>query len=101
MLLALPKCRYADDLLLSRCQPCVSVSTRSLRLQVILSIRSHCSKYHEMREKHKAKLCRTKQRLEEEMSWRSEKISNLERELSLCSHSLEKVHLHRWLVAKC
>ncbi|XP_075881512.1 coiled-coil domain-containing protein 30 isoform X2 [Nelusetta ayraudi] len=48
------------------------------------------SKYHEMREKHKAKLCRTKQRFEEEMSWRNEKISSLERELSLCSHSLAK-----------
>lgn len=65
--------------------------------KVILFTPSHCSKYHEMREKHKAKLCRTKQRFEEEMAWRNEKISSLERELSLCSHSLAKVNLQRCL----
>lgn len=69
--------------------------------KVILFTPSHCSKYHEMREKHKAKLCRTKQRFEEETAWRNEKISSLERELSLCSHSLAKVNLRRclaWLI---
>lgn len=71
--------------------------------KVILFTASHCSKYHEMREKHKVKLCRTKQRFEEEMAWRNEKISSLERELSLCSHSLAKVNLQRclaWLKRK-
>ncbi|XP_070759212.1 coiled-coil domain-containing protein 30 [Enoplosus armatus] len=48
------------------------------------------SKYHEMKEKHKAKLCRAKQKCDDETTWRDEKIKNLERELSLCSHSLAK-----------
>ncbi|XP_026204832.1 coiled-coil domain-containing protein 30 isoform X3 [Anabas testudineus] len=48
------------------------------------------SKYHEMKEKHKAKLCRAKQKLDDETMWRDEKIKSLERELSLCSHSLAK-----------
>lgn len=53
---------------------------------------SYCSKYHEMKEKHKAKLCRAKQKFDDETSWRDEKIKNLERELSLSSHSLAKVN---------
>ncbi|KAL7407005.1 hypothetical protein ABVT39_001491 [Epinephelus coioides] len=48
------------------------------------------SKYHEMKEKHKAKLCRAKQKCDDETKWRDEKIQNLERELSLCSHSVAK-----------
>nr|XP_046239326.1 coiled-coil domain-containing protein 30 isoform X2 [Scatophagus argus] len=48
------------------------------------------SKYHEMKEKHKAKLCRVKQKFDDETAWRDEKIKNLERELSLCAHSLSK-----------
>ncbi|XP_060925163.1 coiled-coil domain-containing protein 30 [Limanda limanda] len=48
------------------------------------------SKYHEMKEKHKVKLCRAKQRFADEITWRDEKIKGLERELSLCSHSLTK-----------
>ncbi|KAI3369959.1 hypothetical protein L3Q82_024761 [Scortum barcoo] len=48
------------------------------------------SKYHEMKEKHKAKLCRAKQKFDDETTRRDEKIKNLERELSLCSHSLAK-----------
>lgn len=63
--------------------------------KVILFTCSHCSKYHQMREKLEAKLCRTKRRFEEEVTWRKEKISNLERELSLRSHSLAKVNLQR------
>lgn len=59
---------------------------------------SRHSKSHEMREKHKAKLCRTKQKFEEEIAWRDEKIGNLERELSLCSHSLQKVNLQLCLI---
>ncbi|XP_028261011.1 coiled-coil domain-containing protein 30 isoform X2 [Parambassis ranga] len=48
------------------------------------------SKYHVMKEKQKAKLCRAKQKLDDETTWRDEKIQNLERELSLSSHSLAK-----------
>ncbi|XP_054866420.1 coiled-coil domain-containing protein 30 [Amphiprion ocellaris] len=48
------------------------------------------SKYHEMKEKHKAKLCRAKQKFDDETTWRDEKIKSLERELSLCSHSVTK-----------
>lgn len=46
-----------------------------------------------MKEKHKAKLCRAKQKCDNETKWRDEKIQNLERELSLCSHSVAKVNL--------
>ncbi|XP_031702205.1 myosin-11 isoform X2 [Anarrhichthys ocellatus] len=53
------------------------------------------SKYHEVKEKHKAKLCRAKQKCDEETTWRDEKIKNLERQLSLCSHSLSKGGLSR------
>ncbi|KAM7422820.1 hypothetical protein PAMA_010723 [Pampus argenteus] len=48
------------------------------------------SKCHEMKEKHKAKLCRAKQKYDNETTQRVEKIKHLERELSLCSHSLAK-----------
>ncbi|CAJ1050534.1 coiled-coil domain-containing protein 30 isoform X1 [Xyrichtys novacula] len=48
------------------------------------------SKYHEMKEKHKNKLLRAKQKLDDETTWRDEKIKSQERELSLCSHSLAK-----------
>lgn len=51
------------------------------------------SKYHEMKEKHKTKLCRAKQKCDDETTWRDEKIKNLERELSLCSHSVLKVNV--------
>lgn len=48
------------------------------------------SKFHEMKEKHKIKLWRAKQKLEDETKWRDEEIQNLEQELSLCSHALSK-----------
>ncbi|XP_029907455.1 coiled-coil domain-containing protein 30 [Myripristis murdjan] len=48
------------------------------------------SKCHEMNEKHKTKLNRAKQRLDDETKWRDDRIKNLERELSLCAHSLAK-----------
>ncbi|XP_053293451.1 coiled-coil domain-containing protein 30 [Pleuronectes platessa] len=48
------------------------------------------SKYHEMKEKHKVKLCRAKQKFADETTWRDEKIKGLEHELSLCSLSLTK-----------
>ncbi|KAA8593319.1 hypothetical protein FQN60_009435, partial [Etheostoma spectabile] len=48
------------------------------------------SKYHEMKEKHKAKLCRVKQKCDDETTWRDKKIKTLERELSFCSHSVAK-----------
>uniref|UniRef100_UPI003AB0873B uncharacterized protein isoform X2 n=1 Tax=Centroberyx gerrardi TaxID=166262 RepID=UPI003AB0873B len=48
------------------------------------------SKCHEMNEKHKAKLNRAKLKFDDETKWRDEKMKNLERELSLCAHSLAK-----------
>lgn len=51
------------------------------------------SKYHEMKEKHKARLCWAKHKLDGETAWRDEKIKGLEREFSLCSHSLAKVNV--------
>ncbi|XP_073324892.1 uncharacterized protein [Pagrus major] len=58
--------------------------------ETLKSLDKERSKYHEMKEKHKAKLCRAKQKFDDETSWRDEKIKNLERELSLSSHSLAK-----------
>lgn len=43
-----------------------------------------------MKEKHKIKLWRAKQKLEDETKWRDEEIQNLEQELSLCSHALSR-----------
>ncbi|XP_014854062.1 PREDICTED: coiled-coil domain-containing protein 30-like [Poecilia mexicana] len=48
------------------------------------------SKYHNMKERLLEKLSRAKQKLDEETMWRDKKINNLERELSLCYHSLKK-----------
>ncbi|XP_056220642.1 coiled-coil domain-containing protein 30 [Seriola aureovittata] len=48
------------------------------------------SKYYDMKEKHKAKLFWAKQKYDDETMWRDEKIKSIERELSLCSHSLAK-----------
>ncbi|KAI9520957.1 hypothetical protein NQZ68_010658, partial [Dissostichus eleginoides] len=48
------------------------------------------SKKHEMKEKHKVRLCQAKQTCGHETMWRDEKIKSLERELSLCSHSVAK-----------
>ncbi|CAK6952591.1 coiled-coil domain-containing protein 30 [Scomber scombrus] len=58
--------------------------------ETLICLDQERSKFHEMKEKHKAKLCRTKQRFDDEATRRDEKIKNLERELSLCSHSLAK-----------
>ncbi|XP_067443090.1 coiled-coil domain-containing protein 30 isoform X3 [Thunnus thynnus] len=56
--------------------------------ETLICLDKERSKYHEMKEKHKAKLCRAKQKFDDEATRREEKIKNLERELSLCSHSL-------------
>ncbi|XP_054878233.1 coiled-coil domain-containing protein 30 [Poeciliopsis prolifica] len=48
------------------------------------------SKYHNMKARLLEKLSRAKQKLDEETVWRDKKINNLERELSLCYHSLKK-----------
>ncbi|CAN9512073.1 unnamed protein product [Ophioblennius macclurei] len=48
------------------------------------------SKYHEMKERHKAKLCRAKQKFSNATALHKEKINRLQREVSLCAHSLEK-----------
>ncbi|XP_044205901.1 coiled-coil domain-containing protein 30 isoform X1 [Thunnus albacares] len=56
--------------------------------ETLICLDKERSKYHEMKEKHKAKLCRAKQKFDDEATRCDEKIKNLERELSLCSHSL-------------
>ncbi|XP_028302685.1 coiled-coil domain-containing protein 30 isoform X2 [Gouania willdenowi] len=48
------------------------------------------SKYFEMRERHRVKLCRAKQKFADMTDCYNKKIKHLERELSLCSHSLLK-----------
>ncbi|KAG7244735.1 hypothetical protein INR49_029754 [Caranx melampygus] len=58
--------------------------------ETLKSLDRERSKYHEMKEKHKAKLCWAKQKFDDETTWRDEKIKCLERELSLCSHSVVK-----------
>ncbi|XP_036957050.1 coiled-coil domain-containing protein 30 isoform X3 [Acanthopagrus latus] len=69
------------------------VKYETLKMEICETLKSldkERSKYHELKEKHKAKLCRAKQKFDDETSWRDEKIKNLERELSLSSHSLAK-----------
>ncbi|XP_042262866.1 coiled-coil domain-containing protein 30 isoform X3 [Thunnus maccoyii] len=56
--------------------------------ETLICLDKERSKYHEMKEKHKVKLCRAKQKFDDEATRCDEKIKNLERELSLCSHSL-------------
>ncbi|XP_069391708.1 coiled-coil domain-containing protein 30 isoform X2 [Paralichthys olivaceus] len=58
--------------------------------ETLKSLDKERSKYHEMKEKHKARVSWAKQRFDDETTWRDEKIKGLERELSLCSHSLTK-----------
>ncbi|XP_068170642.1 coiled-coil domain-containing protein 30 isoform X2 [Antennarius striatus] len=58
--------------------------------ETLICLDNERSKNHEMKEKHKVKLCRAKQKFDDEITWRDEKIKALERELSLCSHSLAK-----------
>ncbi|KAM9759055.1 uncharacterized protein ACNS7B_005851 isoform 1-T1 [Menidia menidia] len=48
------------------------------------------SKYHNMKAKQKEKLLRAKEKYDYETTWRDEQIKSLEREMSLCSHSLAK-----------
>uniref|UniRef100_A0A1A7XVX3 Coiled-coil domain containing 30 n=1 Tax=Iconisemion striatum TaxID=60296 RepID=A0A1A7XVX3_9TELE len=48
------------------------------------------SKYHSMKEKYKEKVCQAEQKFDDETSRRDEKIKALERNLSLCAHSLTK-----------
>lgn len=48
------------------------------------------SKHHIIREKLLEKLCRAEQKLDDETFWRDNRIKSLERELSLCFHSLKK-----------
>lgn len=75
--------------------PAASVETLSLHRSKISFPSSYCSKYHEVIQKHKARLSQAKQKLDEETRWRDDKIKNLERELSLCSHSIAKVNVQR------
>uniref|UniRef100_UPI0037E74B79 coiled-coil domain-containing protein 30 n=1 Tax=Semicossyphus pulcher TaxID=241346 RepID=UPI0037E74B79 len=58
--------------------------------ETLKSLDEERSKNHEMKEKHKTKQLRAKQKFDDETTWRDEKIDNLERELSLCSHSIAK-----------
>ncbi|KAM6927210.1 uncharacterized protein FYW49_003407 [Xenentodon cancila] len=83
-----PDCRGAMKSLLSTQNQCETLKTEICdMLECVDKLRS---KYHNMKEKHKEKLGRAKRKLDEETMWRDERIKSLERELSLCSHSLAK-----------
>ncbi|KAK5610437.1 hypothetical protein CRENBAI_004656 [Crenichthys baileyi] len=91
-----------DSLLLKECPGCLEARKTLLYNQdeheafkrqiceALNCIDEERSKYHSMKEKCMEKLCRTKQKLDAETAWRDNKINNLERELSLCCHSLKK-----------
>ncbi|GAA6235430.1 centrosomal protein of 135 kDa-like isoform X1 [Lates japonicus] len=83
-----PDCQEAVRTLLSTQDECETLKKEIC--ETLKCLDKERSKYHEAKEKHKAKLCRAKQRFDDETAWRDEKIKSLERELSLCSHSLAK-----------
>ncbi|XP_005724671.1 golgin subfamily B member 1 isoform X2 [Pundamilia nyererei] len=81
-------CQQAMKTLLSSQEECEAL--KSEICETLYCIDEERSKFHEMKQKHKAKLCRAKQKFEDETTWRDEKIKSLERELSLCCHSVAK-----------
>ncbi|XP_061584272.1 coiled-coil domain-containing protein 30 [Cololabis saira] len=81
-------CQQAIRTLLSTQNQCETLKTEICEtLKCVDTLRS---KYHNMKEKHKEKLGRAKQKFDDETMRRDERIKSLERELSLCSHSLAK-----------
>ncbi|XP_053724981.1 myosin-7B isoform X2 [Synchiropus splendidus] len=83
-----PSCRGAAKTLLATREECESLKREIC--QTLQSLDKERSKYHEKTEKHKVKLSRLMQKTDEDTRWRDEKIERLEREASLCSHSLVK-----------
>ncbi|XP_039856587.1 coiled-coil domain-containing protein 30 isoform X1 [Simochromis diagramma] len=81
-------CQQAMKTLLSSQEECEALKREIC--ETLNCIDEERSKFHEMKQKHKAKLCRAKQKFEDETTWRDEKIKSLERELSLCCHSVAK-----------
>ncbi|KAM9813823.1 uncharacterized protein ACB057_003640 [Neosynchiropus ocellatus] len=83
-----PNCRDAADALLATREECETLKREIC--QTLKSLDKERSKHHEKKEKHRVKLSRLMQKLGEDTRWRDEKIERLERETSLCSHSLVK-----------
>ncbi|XP_063329054.1 coiled-coil domain-containing protein 30 isoform X2 [Pelmatolapia mariae] len=81
-------CQQAMKTLLSSQEECEALKKEIC--ETLKCIDEERSKFHEMKQKHKAKLCRAKQKFEDETTWRDEKIRSLQRELSLCCHSVAK-----------
>ncbi|XP_035760215.1 coiled-coil domain-containing protein 30 isoform X2 [Neolamprologus brichardi] len=81
-------CQQAMETLLSSQEECEALKREIC--ETLKCIDEERSKFHEMKQKHKAKLSRAKQKFEDETTWRDEKIKSLERELSLCCHSVAK-----------
>ncbi|XP_039468801.1 coiled-coil domain-containing protein 30 isoform X2 [Oreochromis aureus] len=81
-------CQQAMKTLLSSQEECEALKKEIC--ETLKCIDEERSKFHKMKQKHKAKLCRAKQKFEDETTWRDEKIKSLERELSLCCHSVAK-----------
>lgn len=85
---ACPDSQKAMKILLSTQDECEALKKEIC--ETLKCLDEERSKFHKMKQKHKAKLCRAKQKFEYETAWRDEKIKCLQRELSLCSHSLAK-----------
>ncbi|XP_019214817.2 coiled-coil domain-containing protein 30 isoform X5 [Oreochromis niloticus] len=81
-------CQQAMKTLLSSQEECEALKKEIC--ETLKCIDEERSKFHQTKQKHKAKLCRAKQKFEDETTWRDEKIKSLERELSLCCHSVAK-----------
>ncbi|XP_067360916.1 coiled-coil domain-containing protein 30 isoform X3 [Channa argus] len=86
-----PECQEAVRTLFSTQDECETLKKEIC--ETLKCLDKERSKNHEMKEKHKAKLCRSKLKFNNETTWRDDKIKSLERELSLCSHSLSKLSL--------
>ncbi|XP_039652615.1 coiled-coil domain-containing protein 30 isoform X2 [Perca fluviatilis] len=83
-----PHCQEAVMTLLTTQEECETLKDEIC--ETLKCLDKERSKYHEMKEKHKVKLCRAKQKCDDETTWRDKKIETLERELSFCSHSVAK-----------
>ncbi|KAL3978377.1 hydroxycarboxylic acid receptor 2/3 [Sarotherodon galilaeus] len=71
-------CQQAMKTLLASQEECEALKKEIC--ETLKCIDEERSKFHQMKQKHKAKLCRAKQKFEDETTWCDEKIKSLERE---------------------
>ncbi|XP_017264236.1 coiled-coil domain-containing protein 30 isoform X1 [Kryptolebias marmoratus] len=83
-----PDCKESRKTLLSAQNECETLKNEIC--ETLKRLDSERSKYHNRKEKHKEQLCQARQKIDYETMRCDEKTKALQRELSLCSHSLAK-----------